>query len=72
MSNFVTSIINFKGYCPKCRSKNLGKISESFPAAFKRNLLNVMFPIRFFTGYAKKPVTRLVCQDCGFDWEKVS
>lgn len=56
--------------CPKCNQRNVAIVKESFIKAVKRNLFNVMFPIRFLLGYAKAPKPLYVCRACGFDWEK--
>lgn len=55
--------------CIKCGGKQVNVVKEKFLADLKRSLFNVMFPIRFFTGHAKKSKNLNVCKDCGFSWE---
>lgn len=59
----------FKKECPKCDSREIKTIKESFINDLMRNLLNVMFPIRFFTSRGKKPAALNVCRNCEFAWE---
>lgn len=59
----------FSKKCPKCDGKQVNVVKETFAQDLKRNLFNLMFPIRFFTGHAKKPKNLNVCKDCGFSWE---
>lgn len=59
----------FSKKCPKCDSQEIKAVKESFAADFRRNLFNLMMPIRFITGHAKKPKNLNVCKSCGFSWE---
>jgi len=59
----------FSKKCPKCGGKQVNVVKETFVQDLMRNLHNVMFPIRFFTGHGKKPKNLNVCKDCAFSWE---
>jgi hypothetical protein len=59
----------FQKKCPKCSSNLVAVVKESFWDSLIRNIWNVMWPIRFFTGHAKAPKKLNVCQSCSFSWE---
>ncbi|HCC25078.1 MAG TPA: hypothetical protein DEP85_06185 [Holosporales bacterium] len=59
----------FKKNCPKCGGSQINVVKETFIEDFKRSLFNLILPIRFFTGHAKKPKNLNVCTSCGFSWE---
>jgi predicted Zn-ribbon and HTH transcriptional regulator len=58
----------FATKCPKCGSKKVKEIKESFFKKLMRLPLYLMFFITILFVRGKKPL--LVCQDCGFSWEK--
>lgn len=54
--------------CPKCGSRNINTVSESFFAKTRRLLIYCLFFITMLFIKAPKPL--YVCRDCGFSWEK--
>lgn len=61
-------MVIFGPKCPKCGSKNIGKIKASFGTQLRRFLwVAMILPLALFIR-PKKPL--LVCRDCGFSWEK--
>lgn len=57
----------FSKKCPRCGSKNIGKVEESFGKKLSRFAFNCIFWIGFLFNRGQKPLN--VCRDCGFSWE---
>lgn len=58
----------FKPKCPKCGSKNINVVKESFAASLRRYMLYMFLLITIL--FKRKPKDLYVCKDCGFSWEK--
>lgn len=58
-----------KKQCPRCGGKNINVVKESYLQGVRRASLNLVLPIRFLTGHAKKSKSLFVCVDDGFSWE---
>jgi len=54
--------------CPKCGSRNIGKVKEPWYKTVSRLALHVVFFITILFVKGSKPL--MVCKDCGFSWEK--
>lgn len=53
--------------CPRCGSRNIGKVKESIFKKLARLPLYLLFFITILFVRGKKPL--MVCRDCGFSWE---
>lgn len=61
-------MVIFGPKCPKCGSRNINVVKESFAAKCRRFCLYLLFFVTLLFVRAPKPL--YVCKDCGFDWEK--